>query len=217
MAFQLVTLKPIVAVARAMPLHRPRAVKNDDLYRLESFFESGVVIQGEEEGIHGSVEAPLAGQLHEQPEDVEDGRTRPEVGERDTIQETASPTDAQGNRAALREGVLKHLSQLQEFRQSSMKAAFSYMRTRSRAIGDAMKKVPVQTKGKQPDETVGGPLVEMGGKESVSVALKKEVQHYTSKLHEYAVGVREETFVKANRAQTTIVQYRTLMCSSSIV
>ncbi|KAI8105448.1 hypothetical protein M9434_000034 [Picochlorum sp. BPE23] len=211
MAFQLVTLTPTIAVARAMPLHRPRAVKNDDLYRLESFFESGVVIQGEEEGIHGSVEAPLAGQLHEQPEDVEDGRTLPEVGERDTIQETASPTDAQGNRAALREGVLKHLSQLQEFRQSSMKAAFSYMRTRSRAIGDAMKKVPVQMKGKQPNETVGrneGPLVKMGGKESVSVALKKEVQHYKSKLHEYAVGVREETFVKANRAQTTIVQYR---------
>jgi hypothetical protein len=94
------------------------------------------------------------------------------------------------------------------------------MRTRSHAIGDAMKKVPGQMKGKQPNETVGrneGPLVEMGGKESVSVALKKEVQHYKSKLHEYAVGVREETFVKANRAQTTIVQYRTLMCSSSIV
>lgn len=219
----LVTLKPVVAVARAMPLHRPRAAKNDDLYRLESFFESGVVIQ-EDEGIHGSIEAPVSGQLREQPEDGIHGRTPPEVGERDTTQETASPTHVQGKGAALREGVLKHLTQLQEFRQSSMKVAFSYMRTRSRAISDAMKKerrkVPVKTKAKQVDETVGrneGPLVETSGKESVSVALRREVQNYKSKLQKYAVGVREETLVKAHRAQATMVQYRTSMCSASIV
>lgn len=207
MAYQLVTLKPVVAVGRGVPLNRPRAVKNDDLYRLESFFESGVVVQ------HDSVEAPPSGQLGEQQEG-----TRPSavMDERDTTEETTSQGEVQGNNSALQEGVLKHLSQVQGFRQSSMKVAFSYLRTGSRAMGDAMKNIPMKLTLKTNNETVGKDG-EPGVKKSVSVALREEVQNYRSKVQEYAAGVRQETLVTADRAQTAISQYRRLTYRASIV